>query len=102
MGACIVAAIICGIVFGLFSDWLKVIFPPFVSGAVLMVLGTGLIGNAIATSLLGPLLILNPALTRWLLDTMGRPDAPLAFEEAVKDAYTRRLAEFCDPQVDVE
>ena len=50
MGACIVAAIICGIVFGLFSDWLKVIFPPFVSGAVLMVLGTGLIGNAIANA----------------------------------------------------
>lgn len=48
MGACIVAAIICGIVFGLFSDWLKVIFPPFVSGAVLLVLGTGLIGNAIS------------------------------------------------------
>ena len=47
MGACIVAAIICGLVFGLFSDWLKVIFPPFVSGAVLLVLGTGLIGNAI-------------------------------------------------------
>ena len=50
MGACIVAAIICGIVFGLFSDWLKVIFPPFVSGAVLMVLGTGSIGNAIANA----------------------------------------------------
>lgn len=47
MGACIVAAIVCGLVFGLFSDWLKVIFPPFVSGAVLLVLGTGLIGNAI-------------------------------------------------------
>lgn len=50
MGACIVAAIVCGIVFGLFADWLKVIFPPFVSGAVLMVLGTGLIGNAITNA----------------------------------------------------
>lgn len=58
--------------------------------------------NMIATYLIGPLLILNPALTRWLLDTMGATDAPLAFEEAVNDAYTRRLAEFCDPQVDVE
>lgn len=48
MGACIVAAIICGIVFVLFSDWLKVIFPSFISGAVLLVLGTGLIGNALA------------------------------------------------------
>lgn len=59
-------------------------------------------GNMIATYLIGPLLILNPALTRWLLDTMGAADAPLAFEDAVNDAYTRRLAEFCDPQVDVE
>lgn len=59
-------------------------------------------GNMIATYLIGPLLILNPALTRWLLDTMGAKDVPLAFEEAVNDAYTRRLAEFCDPQVDVE
>lgn len=59
-------------------------------------------GNMIATYLIGPILILNPALTRWLLDTMGATDAPLAFEEAVNDAYARRLAEFCDPQVDVE
>ena len=47
MGACIVAAIICGVIFVLFSGWLKVIFPPFISGAVLLVLGTGLIGNAL-------------------------------------------------------
>lgn len=59
-------------------------------------------GNMIATYLLGPILILNPALTRWLLDTMGAPDAPLVYEEALRDAYTRRLAEFCDPQVSVE
>ena len=38
MGACIVAAIVCGVVFVLFSDWLKVIFPSFISGAVLLVL----------------------------------------------------------------
>ena len=50
MGACMVAAIVCGIAFGLFADWLKVVFPPFVSGAVLMVLGTSLIGNAIANA----------------------------------------------------
>ena len=48
MGACIVAAIVCGVVFVLFSDWLKAIFPSFISGAVLLVLGTGLIGNALA------------------------------------------------------
>jgi len=59
-------------------------------------------GRMIATYLLGPLLILNPALTRWLLDEMGATDVPLVHEEALTDAYTRRLAEFCDPQIDVE
>lgn len=58
--------------------------------------------NLIATYLIGPLLVLNPALTRWLLDTMGAKDTPLAYEDAVNDAYARRLAEFCDPQVSVE
>lgn len=53
----------------------------------------------VATHLVGPLLVLNPAFTRWLLDAMGAADAPLAFEEAVNDAYMRRLAEFCDPGV---
>lgn len=59
-------------------------------------------GRLIATYLLGPLLILNPALTRWLLDEMGAPDAVMPHKDALEDAYTRRLAEFCDPQIDVE
>ncbi len=59
-------------------------------------------GNMIATYLIGPILILNPALTRWLLDAMGAKDVPLAFEDVITEAYTRRLAEFCDPQVTIE
>ncbi len=59
-------------------------------------------GRMIATYLLGPILVLNPALTRWLLDEMGATDVPLVHEEALTDAYTRRLAEFCDPQINVE
>ncbi len=59
-------------------------------------------GNMIATYLIGPLLVLNPALTRWLMDAMGAKDVPLAHEDALNDAYTRRLAEFCDPQVAME
>lgn len=59
-------------------------------------------GRMIATYLLGPILVLNPALTRWLLDEMGAHDVPLAYEDALTDAYTRRLAEFCDPGVDVD
>ena len=56
----------------------------------------------IATYLLGPILILNPALTRWLLDEMGATDAVMPYKDALEDAYTRRLAEFCDPQINVE
>lgn len=47
LGACLVGSVVCGVVFVLFSDKLKVIFPPFVTGAVVMVLGASLIGVAI-------------------------------------------------------
>lgn len=47
MGACLVGTLICcGIFFG-FADKLKIIFPTFVSGAVVLVLGTSLIGVAV-------------------------------------------------------
>ena len=47
VGACLVGSIVCGLVFFAFSDKLKVIFPTFVSGAVVLVLGTTLIGVAL-------------------------------------------------------
>ena len=47
-----------------------------------------------ATWLIGPLLPLNPDFTRFLLDLMGRTDAPLAFEEDVRAAYRERLKTF--------
>ena len=34
--------------------------------------------NFIGTNLIGPLLVMNPPFTRWLLDAMGADDAPLA------------------------
>ena len=46
--------------------------------------------NLFATYLLGPLLVLNPPFTRYLLRLLGR-DEPPAFEEAVTDAYNFRL-----------
>lgn len=39
VGACLVGSLICGLVFFAFSDKLRVIFPPFVSGSVVFVLG---------------------------------------------------------------
>lgn len=57
--------------------------------------------NLVATWLLGPLLPTNPHLMRWLLDTMGAPDAPVAFWDTALAAYEARLEEFRDPGVEV-
>ena len=51
-------------------------------------------GGLMATSLIGPLLILNPPLCRWLLRQMGAPSDTPAFEEAAIASYEKRLAEF--------
>lgn len=50
-------------------------------------------GGLYATSLIGPLLVLNPPLCQWLLRRMGAPDT-LAFQEAAYASYEKRLAEF--------
>lgn len=47
VGACLVGSLICGLVFFAFSDKLRFIFPPFVSGSVVFVLGATLIGVAL-------------------------------------------------------
>ncbi len=51
-------------------------------------------GGVLGTYLLGPLLVLNPDFTRWLLDDLGASDAPLAFEGEVRQAYKVRLEQF--------
>ena len=53
-------------------------------------------GGLMATYLIGPLLILNPPLCKWLLRQMGADDT-LAFEEAAMDSYRKRLSEFMEP-----
>ncbi len=56
----------------------------------------------IGTYLIGPLLVMNPPFARWLLDTMGAKDAPLAHGAAMEQAYAQRLKEFQDPAVRME
>lgn len=51
-------------------------------------------GGVLGTYLLGPLLVLNPDFTRWLMDDLGAKDAPLAFEPEVRKAYEVRLHQF--------
>lgn len=58
--------------------------------------------NFIGTYLIGPLLVMDPPFTRWLLDAMGAESAPLAYEAAMEQAYAQRLKEFQDPAVRME
>ena len=51
-------------------------------------------GGLYATALIGPLLILNPPLCKWLLRRMNAPSDALAFEEAAMASYEKRVAEF--------
>lgn len=57
--------------------------------------------NLIGTWFLGPLLPLNPPLTRWLLNTMGCTDAPLAYAETVKRSYAKRVRDFKVPGMEL-
>lgn len=49
--------------------------------------------NFLATYVLGPVLILNPQLTKWLLQKMGVVEPKLAYEEDVNKAYEIRYEE---------
>ena len=54
--------------------------------------------NFMASYLLGPLLILNPPFTKYILSLLGAAERPLPFEEAAMDSYALRCAEFKDPK----
>lgn len=53
--------------------------------------------NLLALWMLGPVLPENPPLARWLLDTAGAADAPLAFERVAMSAYELRIADMFKP-----
>ena len=55
-------------------------------------------GNLFATYLLGPLLVLNPLFTRYLLELAGY-DGPLAFEEDLMEAFRYRERGLSEPGV---
>lgn len=52
------------------------------------------INNLIATYVLGPILILNPLLTKKILEMLGCEEKNVAFEEETMGAYKQRLEEF--------
>ncbi len=51
--------------------------------------------NFFGTYLLGPILVLNPDFTRYLLELIGA-EGKIAFEETARQAFKLRLAEFKD------
>ena len=56
-------------------------------------------GGLMATYLIGPLLVLNPPFTKWLLRELGAKSDDLAFEDTAVAAYNARLAEFRDEKI---
>ncbi len=50
--------------------------------------------NFMGTYLLGPILVLNPPFTRYLISLMGEEHPSLAFEEEMEAAYRERLKDF--------
>ncbi len=50
--------------------------------------------NFMATYLTGPLLVMNPPFTKYLLGLMGEADRPLPCEEAAMASYKLRIEEF--------
>lgn len=53
--------------------------------------------NLLLTHIIGPLLILNPPFTKYILKKMGVAEPTLAFEEAAFDSYNQRIQEFEQP-----
>lgn len=54
--------------------------------------------NFFGTYIIGPLLVLNPPFTKYLLNLMGVKEPKVCFEEASMDVYTHRVSEFMDPK----
>jgi len=58
--------------------------------------------NFFGTSMLGPLLLVNPPFTRYLLDLLGVSKRELPYEAESVRAYEARLLEFKDPKTGAE
>ncbi|MBQ8975088.1 MAG: hypothetical protein IJ072_05120 [Oscillospiraceae bacterium] len=56
------------------------------------------INNFFGTYLIGPLLVMNPYFTKYLLRLAGVEEPALAFEQVAIDAYNDRLRDFRDPK----
>ena len=55
------------------------------------------INNLLCTYLIGPVLLLNPPLAKYILELMGIKDPVLAFEQECYESYYERVKEFSEP-----
>ncbi len=55
--------------------------------------------NFFGTYLIGPILIMNPLFTKYIIKLMGIEEPKLKFEDDVISAYETRLEEFKGPKV---
>jgi len=60
------------------------------------------LNNFFATNMLGPLLLINPPFTRYLLGLLGVSERELPYEKEAMIAYNARVAEFKDPNTGAE
>ena len=60
------------------------------------------INNFIGTYVLGPILVLNPYFTKYLLKLIGIKDINLAYEEEAVSCYKIRLKEFENPETNYD
>ena len=60
------------------------------------------IKNLFCTYLLGPVLVLNPSFSKYILQLMGIKEPVLKFEEECYDSYYERLKEFKEPGKKIE
>lgn len=52
--------------------------------------------NFFGTYLVGPILVMNPPFTKYLLHLLGAGDVPLAFEKENMEAYAQRKKDFAE------
>ena len=60
------------------------------------------INNFMGTYVLGPILVLNPNFTKYLLKILGLENVKLAYEEEALNCYDIRLKEFENPSTNYE
>ena len=60
------------------------------------------LNNFFATGMLGPLLLINPPFTHYLLSLLGIQERELPYEQEAMTAYNARIKEFKDPKTGAE